>query len=199
MCDSWSFFPRSNAAASSFSTDMQLRDLEEALGRSVDPAEIEEMAASSLLLGDDAMEKVILAHMHREGSHGKPKDLVAAVRLYKEAAEGGSAEGMFMAGQLMLHGPPEVQDCATGRGWLEAAAQQRPFLRPGVKNLGVAESWHALGSMFRDGLAAPAPDVKQVGTAGSQVWTAGSKVWTAGSKVWKVCFARFIHLYSNLD
>ena len=157
------FYLRSNAAAASFSTGMQHRDLEEAMGRSADPAEIEEMAAS-LLLGGGATAKVVLAHMHREGSHGKPKDLVAAVRLYTEAAEGGSAEGMFMAGQLMLHGPPEVQDFAAGRRWLEAAARQRPFLRPGVKHLGVAESWHALGSMFRDGLAAPAPDMKQVGT-----------------------------------
>lgn len=162
--------PKSNQAVSSFKTGEQHRELERAMGRSVDPEEIAAELASLLQgssplgqLGGNATGKVILAHMHREGSHGKPKDLVAAVRLYKEAAEGGSAEGMFMAGQLMQRGPSEVLDFAAGRHWLEAAARQRPFLQPGVKNLGVAEAWHALGNMFRDGLTVPAPDMKQVG------------------------------------
>ncbi len=113
-----------------------------------------------------AVNKVVQAHMYRDGIGGKPRDPVEAVRLYKEAAAEGSAEAMLNAGQMMLRGQREVLDFAQGRRLLEKAAGQRDFLLPGVRNLGVAEAKHALGNLFRDGLGLAAPDITQVSEGG---------------------------------
>eukprot|EP00741_Cyanophora_paradoxa_P011723 tig00020563_g11327.t1 len=90
------------------------------------------------------------AHMCRDGTHGRKKDLQRAAELYLQAAKKGNAEAMY---NLAKHFEENEKNFAEAISWLNRAASQPICSFPGQpSNVGVAEAFNALGCMNRDGV-----------------------------------------------
>eukprot|EP00741_Cyanophora_paradoxa_P020568 tig00000227_g19855.t1 len=93
------------------------------------------------------------------GSHGRPRDPRKAAKLYREAAEAGVPQGAYQLA-VILSGEHEgcgvpADHAEVGR-LLEKAAGCDPWLaKPVLYQIGVVESWHALGVRYRDGMGCP--------------------------------------------
>mmetsp|Transcript_27370 Transcript_27370/g.44552 ORF Transcript_27370/g.44552 Transcript_27370/m.44552 type:complete len:1085 (-) Transcript_27370:89-3343(-) len=95
-----------------------------------------------------------LVCMH--GSHGHPRDIERARKLFIEASEKGSPDGMFNLSSLLLRYGTEPKDFEDSHRWLERAAEQAAFFVPGEKDMdlapGVVMAYNELGRRYGQGL-----------------------------------------------
>ncbi len=105
----------STASLSSFMTQKELEELQGFVGQKLSLEDLKRMERAfvsregQLPAGfSPALRANFLAgqgHMLRDGLGGRPKDPVAALAKYKEAAALGSADGMLNVGMTMIRGP----------------------------------------------------------------------------------------------
>ena len=95
------------------------------------------------------------AHNYAEGMRGAQRDPRKAFQIFEEVANKGSAEGIFNVGQYFLHGDVVPRDFARAIECFRKAAKQECWYRIEsallLPNIGVRESYLALGNAYRDG------------------------------------------------
>eukprot|EP00741_Cyanophora_paradoxa_P011725 tig00020563_g11329.t1 len=90
------------------------------------------------------------AHMCRDGTHGRKKDMRRASELYLQAAKKGNTEAMY---NLAKHYEENESNFAEAITWLNKAASQPVWIfQNQLPNVGVAEAFNMLGCMNRDGI-----------------------------------------------
>ncbi len=101
------------------------------------------------------------AHKYMHGLDGYKVDYEMGAKLFAQAAQKGSAEGLYNLGILTQEGKGVGRDIQEGhRLLLQAAAQDSMAeLLPGSgvmnKNIGVAEAQHSLGLAYENGVGVP--------------------------------------------
>jgi len=94
------------------------------------------------------------AHNYDEGIRGRTKQPRKAFKIFEAAAKEGCAEGLYNVGQYYLHGDVVPLDNTRALECFREAVQQTPFYRVEGRleeNIGVRESFLALGNAYRDG------------------------------------------------
>ncbi|UJR19603.1 hypothetical protein I4U23_022737 [Adineta vaga] len=103
---------------------------------------------------DSAMADVVRGHKYEHGDIGFEQDYEQAAKYFEKAANQGNAEGMYNLARLTDRGLGIKKDHDAARKLLEQAAAQSPQhpLLNSFPNLGVAESEHALGLRYTEGV-----------------------------------------------
>ena len=131
--------------------DEGLKELQEKLG--LDPQKVR-MTHRSLEKSYPAGADVVKGHKYEHGDVDTKQDYEQAARYFAKAARQGNAEGIYNLARLTDHGLGVEKDHQVALKLFQQAAAQpseHPLI-PGMPNLGVAESEHALGLRYAEGV-----------------------------------------------
>ncbi|KAJ3252955.1 hypothetical protein HK103_001054 [Boothiomyces macroporosus] len=99
-----------------------------------------------------AEKAVLMGHQYRDGDIDLQQDYEMAVKYYSKAASLNNPEGIYNLALLYKNGFGVEQNLQVSFNLFKRAAQMNPKFLGHCPNIGVAESQHALGSAYADGL-----------------------------------------------
>jgi TPR repeat protein len=132
--------------------DEQLNEMQQKLGTNPQAVRMGHSIAEQI---DPAAADVVRGHKHEHGDIDVKQDYEQAAKYFAKAASQGNAEGMYNLARLTDLGLGVKKDHNVALRLLEQAAAQPPQhpLLKHLPNLGVAESEHALGLRYAEGIS----------------------------------------------